>query len=842
MTNAPNRLTSLLHRLGVSGPARPARVRAFRGTGALKASQGTGAPSRRHALVTLAALATTLGALAFTAAPALAIAPTVTSEFTSPAAKPYEEVNFEAAVNPNNGEPSSEVTTCEFQYGETVAYGHEVVCTNPEGNTSGTEQRASATVTGLKPGTTYHWRVVLKNASGKAVGNPEEVTTLPLEKPAIESESVSGATSSAATLQAQVNPEYQETTCVFQYGTDASLTTHTTVPCPASLGEGGGGVGTSVALTGLTAGETYYYRVVAKNATGTEDGTIQSFASVPIPATETPNPIGVTTATFNGKLTPLSETFATKYYFEYNLGSSCSGGIRTTEKEEEAGKGTGAAQETEPVTELEPNAAYVVCLAANNSFGSETSAPVPFTTEPAPPGIASEMAFRAPVEALVEGLAAQVNPNNEETTCSFEYATSEAAIGTPGVATAPCEQASLGKGFGAQLASAHVENLIAGDIYYYRVVATNAAGPSDGTIEHFSTPTVLTEAAQNPTRTSIVLDGTVNPNGVATSYHFAYIDEAGYQAALAGDAQEKANPYADGASTTPQRACPEAELIANPATCDDEGTTPVAVEVPVKGLLPSTTYHYALVASTETGTTIIGNDATFTTAAATPPLVTTGGVSEVTLSTATIAGTVSTQGLDVGYAFEVSTEPGNLGQPAGSGTIGAGAGEAGVSLALQGLQPGTTYYYRLLATSTDGTEYGAILSFTTPGFGAGGILIQPVTPLQVGTPNIPFPTGSQANTQSPSIEVVSHKVKGNTATLEVSVPSAGKLVATGKGVSKGAGKSTKAGDVTVKVTLTKAEAAFLGKHKGRKLKVGVKLVFTQASGGELTGSVTVLIG
>jgi ribosomal protein L11 len=89
---------------------------------------------------------------------------------------------------------------------------------------------------------------------------------------------------------------------------------------------------------------------------------------------------------------------------------------------------------------------------------------------------------------------------------------------------------------------------------------------------------------------------------------------------------------------------------------------------------------------------------------------------------------------------------------------------------------------------------------------------------------------------------VSHKVKGKTATIKISVPSAGKLVATGKGVSKGTGKASKAGDVTVKVSLTKKEQAFLAKHKGRKLKVDVKLVFTPASGGQLTSTTTVLLG
>ena len=94
----------------------------------------------------------------------------------------------------------------------------------------------------------------------------------------------------------------------------------------------------------------------------------------------------------------------------------------------------------------------------------------------------------------------------------------------------------------------------------------------------------------------------------------------------------------------------------------------------------------------------------------------------------------------------------------------------------------------------------------------------------------------------PAIHVVSHKVKGKTATIVVSVPAAGKLVATAKGLSKASKSSKGATTLTLKLTLTKGEAAFLGKHKGRKLKAKVKLTFTPKKGGKLKTSVTVLVG
>ncbi len=66
MSESRNPLISLLHRLGVAGPA---RVLAFDGSGAPKASQGTGAPARGRALAVLPVLAAMLGALASFSAP-----------------------------------------------------------------------------------------------------------------------------------------------------------------------------------------------------------------------------------------------------------------------------------------------------------------------------------------------------------------------------------------------------------------------------------------------------------------------------------------------------------------------------------------------------------------------------------------------------------------------------------------------------------------------------------------------------------------------------------------------------------------------------------------------------
>jgi hypothetical protein len=94
----------------------------------------------------------------------------------------------------------------------------------------------------------------------------------------------------------------------------------------------------------------------------------------------------------------------------------------------------------------------------------------------------------------------------------------------------------------------------------------------------------------------------------------------------------------------------------------------------------------------------------------------------------------------------------------------------------------------------------------------------------------------------PEINVTGHNVKGKAVTITTSVPSAGKLVASGAGLSSAAKKIGKAGNVTLTLKLAKAQRLLLSKHPGHKLKVAIKLSFTPSHGQKLSGGTTVLIG
>jgi phospholipase C len=88
----------------------------------------------------------------------------------------------------------------------------------------------------------------------------------------------SAIAATSATLNATVNPdEGLVSDCHFEYGTTKLF--GSSVPCTPSPGGGESPVAVSAPVTSLTAGTSYYYRVVATNAGGTSYGSLRAFAT-----------------------------------------------------------------------------------------------------------------------------------------------------------------------------------------------------------------------------------------------------------------------------------------------------------------------------------------------------------------------------------------------------------------------------------------------------------------------------------------------------------------------------------------------------------------------------------
>jgi NHL repeat-containing protein len=97
------------------------------------------------------------------------------------------------------------------------------------------------------------------------------------------------------------------------------------------------------------------------------------------------------------------------------------------------------------------------------------------------------------------------------------------------------------------------------------------------------------------------------------------------------------------------------------------------------------------------------------------PDATTGDATDITDEEATLKGTVDPAGgPDAECEFEYGTNTG-YGQSAPCAPVGPYSSTQEVTAALTGLDPATTYHYRLHATSAEGDSFGADRTFTTDG-------------------------------------------------------------------------------------------------------------------------------
>lgn len=190
-------------------------------------------------------------------------------------------------------------------------------------------------------------------------------------------------------------------------------------------------------------------------------------------------------------------------------------------------------------------------------------------------------------------------------------------------------------------------------------------------------PTVTTLPASTVTTNSAYLNGTVNPNGLATTWYFQWGTTTSY-----------------GNTTT--------------VTSAGSGTTAVNASAKLSNLTPGVLIHYRLAGQNTDGTTY-GNDLTFTPGAAS---VTTTVVTNITTSTAVSGGNVvSDGGSEIsarGVCWSTSANP----TIANSHTS-DGSGTGVFTSTITGLSANTTYHVRAYATNVNGTFYGEVLTFTT---------------------------------------------------------------------------------------------------------------------------------
>jgi hypothetical protein len=182
-------------------------------------------------------------------------------------------------------DPDGYATTYHFEYGETPAYGTSTPI--PDGTLGSAEEPTAAPaseLTGLKVGTTYHYRLVTTSSQGTVDGPDQEFTTVAAAL--IENEQVNDVAATSATLQAEIYPLGNVTHYYFQYGpSNCSANPSSCVEMPLAPGSTIAAAAESVVVSihpqSLTANTTYHFRVVTENVLGVSDGPDRTFKTQP---------------------------------------------------------------------------------------------------------------------------------------------------------------------------------------------------------------------------------------------------------------------------------------------------------------------------------------------------------------------------------------------------------------------------------------------------------------------------------------------------------------------------------------------------------------------------------
>jgi hypothetical protein len=181
--------------------------------------------------------------------------------------------------------PRGQGTTWHFDYGLSSSYGSSTTPNSLAPDSS--DHTVLASLSGLRPYTTYHYRLVAANGGGTAQGSDRTFTTRALAAQA-ETDPPRHVTRTAATLAGSVDPAGAPVSYHFQYGRTPAYGAATP---ERSAGSGSSSVAASAQISGLVPGTVYHYRIVATGPAGTVTGYDQAFytpRSEPQPADSYP--------------------------------------------------------------------------------------------------------------------------------------------------------------------------------------------------------------------------------------------------------------------------------------------------------------------------------------------------------------------------------------------------------------------------------------------------------------------------------------------------------------------------------------------------------------------------
>lgn len=363
---------------------------------------------------------------------------------------------------------AGDITRCEFVYGLDAGYsGGSVPCSPAAsvGSPITSKTPVSADITGLEPGTRYHYRLITGNANGAQPGSDEEFET-PVAVPGTTTMPATQVEKESAELNGSFIGNGEDTHYYFEYGKTESY--GSTVPAsPADAGSPSGETDVApITVTGLEGATEYHFRLVATNKYGSSRGGDQTFTTPPSIdnlTTDPPTAVTDTTAQLNGSFD--ADGRETKYYFEW--GETREYGNKTPAPPGNLAPGTGRVHVAPvEITGLGGGFTYHYRIVASNSSGSTVGQDQVVKTAEAPIVSNINTTKLQPTSAELLG---EINPRYGETTYHFEWGiTKNYGHVTP--------DGNAGSGNEEVPVHATLEGLTEGVTYHFRLVATNQYG------------------------------------------------------------------------------------------------------------------------------------------------------------------------------------------------------------------------------------------------------------------------------------------------------------------------------------------------------------------------------
>ncbi len=538
----------------------------------------------------------------------------------------------------------------------------------------------------------------------------------------------------SATLNATVTSNGAETTVSFEIGTDITYGTPVTA-LPATVNsESVTIVGSAVDLLPNT---VYHFRVVATNSFGTtygDDVTFTTWETVPeiylsgggneiIDGSASPS---LTNLTDFGS-TPVTGGFVAKSYSIQNTGNA---NLDLDGSPIVGVSGTHASDFTVTVqpssTSIAPSssASFTVkfdpsatglrtaTISVSNSDSNED--PYDFViqgTGTADPKPTATTDAASSIGAYTAILNATVNGNGLETTVSFEYGQSPSFGSTVSYGTLEAR----GGGTTDVPINKAISGLSPNYDYQFRVVATNASGTTYGSTLDFATLRAIPEIQVfNESNLDIV-----NDNQSFYTQSFGSTGETG------GSLPKTFTIRNSGVGNLSLSGTPIVEVSGSHASDFTVTSQPSSTTLAPGGSTTFTVTFDPTATGARTATLSIANDdsdenpfviyvAGVGIASPTGPDVTTAAASSISVSSATLNGSVDDLGSNTTVTFEYGTTTGYGTQlNATPNSISAGTGTTAVSLDISGLTADTEYHFRVVGSNGFGTSEGSDLTFTT---------------------------------------------------------------------------------------------------------------------------------